>query len=301
MTETKLLQDFIALSRTGSFTKAAELRHVTHPAFSRRIKELETWAGTSLINRTKIPMTLTEAGQDLLVVAEHVIAKLNTVQQQISKPENLADRSLRIATGRTLAHYLIADWASTLARQVERNMGSPVPIEIRTGITQDLIALLKQGQVDFLCCYEHRSLSVPISTKDFQYFRLSSDRLIPVCLHPSNGGTDYHLDEVTTPIPHISYFSSLALQRIINDHLNSSSYHLQSVAHCDSVDVAYSLVKKNLGMAWLPWSAVKRDCEANILSILGNRTNEIPYDIRLYRPKSPLSTAAELAWKKTIS
>ncbi len=302
MTETKLLQDFIALSRTGSFTKAAELRHVTHPAFSRRIKELEEWAGTSLINRKKMPITLTDAGVNLLVVAEHVIARLNTVQQQICKPENQADRKLRIATGRTLAHYLIADWASELARQVERNMGCPIPIEIHTGITQDMITLLKQGQVDFLCCYEHRALSVPISTKDFQYVSLSSDRLIPVSLNTGDGGgTAYRLEDEITPLPHISFFSSLALQHIINDHLRSSSYHLQEVAQCDSVDVAYSLVKKNLGMAWLPWSAVKRDCESNILSVLGNRTNEIPYEVRLYRPKSPLSTAAELAWKKTIA
>lgn len=302
MTETKLLQDFIALAKTGSFTKAAELRHVTHPAFSRRIKELETWAGAPLINRKNIPISLNEAGHDLLVVAEHIIARLNTVRQQISKPEDQADRKLRIATGRNLAHYLVADWASDLSHQVAKNMGCAVSIEIRTGITQDMIALMTQGQADFLCCYEHHSLSVPISTKDFLYVSLSTDKLVPVCLNTPNGtGPAYRLEDEISPIAHITYFASLSLQHIINDHLRSSSYHLEEIASCDSVDVALSLVKKQLGIAWLPWSVVRRDCEAGILKVLGNRNNEIPYEVRLYRPKSSLSTAAELAWKKTVA
>lgn len=302
MTETKLLQDLIALARTGSFTKAAELRHVTHPAFSRRIKELEAWAGASLVNRKKMPVTLTEAGHDLLVVAEHIIARLNTVKQQITKPEDQVNRTLRIATGRNLAHYLVADWAADLSRLVAARLGCAVPIEIRTGITRDLITLLKQGQVDFLCCYEHHSLSVPISTKDFLYVSLSADKLVPVCLNlPDRAGPDYRLDDEITPIPHISYFPALSLQHIINDHLHSSSYHLEEIARCDSVDAARSLVKKNFGMAWLPWSAVKQDCQSGLLRVIGNRNNEIPYEVRLYRPKQSLSTAAELAWKKTVA
>lgn len=302
MTETKLLQDFIALARTGSFTKAAELRHVTHPAFSRRIKELETWAGASLINRKKMPVSLTEAGHDLLVVAEHIIARLNTVKQQINKPEDQADRKLRIATGRNLAHYLVADWANDLSRQVARDMGCPVSLEIHTGITQDMITLMQQGHVDFMCGYEHHSLSVPINTKDFLYISLSTDKLVPVCLNAPHGtGPAYQLEDEITPIAHITYFASLSLQHIINDHLRSSSYHLEEIACCDSVDVALSLVKKNLGMAWLPWSVVKHDCQAGILKVLGNRNNEIPYEVRLYRPKSSLSTAAELAWKRTVA
>src|SRR5690606_20146493 len=144
----KLLQDFIALAKTSSFTKAAELRHVTHPAFSRRIKELEVWAGASLIDRRKMPVTLTEAGHDLLVVAEHIIARLNALKQQISKPQAQAGRRRRIATGRNLAHSLVADSASGLSRPVAKHIGRAISLEIHTGIAQATITLLKQGHVD---------------------------------------------------------------------------------------------------------------------------------------------------------
>ncbi len=302
MAETKLLKDFITLSKTGSFTKAAELRNVTHPAFSRRIKELEIWAGTALVNRKRIPITLTDAGRELLVVAEHVVAKLNTISEQISRPADWANRRIRIATGRHLASTVVADWICRVSDQVGKDMDSSIAIEIKTGVTQDLIGLIQRSEIDFLCCYHHPSLSVPITGKNFQYLSLASDKLVPVCLNsrarPSSG---YDLEDELTPISHITYFDSLSLQHIINDHLRSSNYALDQVVHCDSVEVAHRFVKKDRGIAWLPWSIVQADCENGVLKVLGSRHNEIPFEIRLYRPKRKLSTAAELAWKKTLT
>ncbi|MCT7654667.1 LysR family transcriptional regulator [Oceanimonas sp. NS1] len=43
--ELKWLKDFVALNEHGSFSKAAEARFVTQPAFSRRIRSLENWLG----------------------------------------------------------------------------------------------------------------------------------------------------------------------------------------------------------------------------------------------------------------
>ena len=56
--QTQWLEDFIALEQTRSFTRAAELCHVTHPAFGRRIKALEAWAGASLVERGSSPVRL---------------------------------------------------------------------------------------------------------------------------------------------------------------------------------------------------------------------------------------------------
>ena len=61
--ETKWLEDFVSLAETNSFSRSAELRHVTQPAFSRRIQSLEAWLGTDLIDRTSYPTRLTHAGE----------------------------------------------------------------------------------------------------------------------------------------------------------------------------------------------------------------------------------------------
>ncbi|WP_373791340.1 helix-turn-helix domain-containing protein, partial [Delftia acidovorans] len=55
----KWLEDFLLLAQERSFTRAAELRHVTHPAFGRRIRALEAWAGTPLVEPGGGPVRLT--------------------------------------------------------------------------------------------------------------------------------------------------------------------------------------------------------------------------------------------------
>ena len=61
--ETKWLEDFVSLAETRSFSRSAQLRHVTQPAFSRRIQALEAWAGTDLVDRSSYPTRLTPAGK----------------------------------------------------------------------------------------------------------------------------------------------------------------------------------------------------------------------------------------------
>ena len=60
--ETKWLEDFISLAETHNFSRSAALRHVTQPAFSRRIQSLENWLGIDLVDRTSYPTRLTPAG-----------------------------------------------------------------------------------------------------------------------------------------------------------------------------------------------------------------------------------------------
>lgn len=57
------LEDCVALADTLNFSKAAALRYVTQPAFSRRIQSLEEWVGVPLFVRNRRGVQLTDAGQ----------------------------------------------------------------------------------------------------------------------------------------------------------------------------------------------------------------------------------------------
>ena len=70
------LEDFLALASTGNFSRAAEERHMTQPAFSRRIRALEEWLGVVLIDRATHPAALTEAGEWFQSVAQEILARL---------------------------------------------------------------------------------------------------------------------------------------------------------------------------------------------------------------------------------
>ncbi len=76
--ETKWLEDFVSLAETRSFSRSAALRHVTQPAFSRRIQALEAWAGVVLVDRSTHPTMLTPAGQ---LLYEQALQWLQALQQ----------------------------------------------------------------------------------------------------------------------------------------------------------------------------------------------------------------------------
>ena len=78
--DTKWFEDFISLAETRSFSRSAQLRHVTQPAFSRRIQSLEAWAGTDLVDRSSYPTRLTPAGETLYDQALEMLQALQSTR-----------------------------------------------------------------------------------------------------------------------------------------------------------------------------------------------------------------------------
>ena len=70
------LDDFLALAESGNFSRAAEERHMTQPAFSRRIRALEEWLGTELFDRSSQPARLTAAGEWFRDIARELMARV---------------------------------------------------------------------------------------------------------------------------------------------------------------------------------------------------------------------------------
>ena len=81
--DTKWLEDFVSLAETRSFSRSAQLRHVTQSAFSRRIQSLEAWAGADLINRSSYPTTLTPAGEVLRAKALELLQSLQSIKSEM--------------------------------------------------------------------------------------------------------------------------------------------------------------------------------------------------------------------------
>lgn len=76
MIELSLLQHFIAVARTRSFTQAAEQVHACRSVVTRSIKRLENQVGTKLLHRTTRMVTLTAAGEALLTEVEAIVDRV---------------------------------------------------------------------------------------------------------------------------------------------------------------------------------------------------------------------------------
>lgn len=292
----KWLEDFITLAHERSFTRAAELRHVTHPAFGRRIRALEAWAGASLIERGAGPVRLTPAGQAFLERAQQMARELGQSQEELRMLAGRQARTVTLATGRTLARTIVADWLVRLQPWLHEG-----ELCVRTRALADTVAMLERGEADFSLVYHHPTLAVALDARQFSHHTVASDRLVPVSrAHPS-GEPRYRLSS-TVPVPYLAYAHSLALGRLVEDLLahHPQAPQLQRAVECDSADAHYEYVLKGLGVAWLPWSMVHADCKAGHMAPAGDKRWETRFDVRLYRPKRRLGPMAEALWKALV-
>lgn len=293
----KWLEDLQALSRTGSLTRAAALRHVTHPAFGRRIRALEAWAGVPLLERGSKPVRLTPAGQRLLSQGEESLRGLMDVREELRTANTEQQRVLTLATGRTLARTWVAEWLPTVVQ-----LGQPALVRVRTGALADTLTWLEQGEADLLVVYHHLSISDRPQGRGFLQTTLQQDRLVPVArrqLHPHRAG-ERGADK---PMPYLAYAPSLALSGLVRDHLEQHPppTRLHKVLECDSADALLEYALKGMGVCWLPGSLVGNACRQGALATCWDQRMEIPFEVRLVRLRRRLSDVAEAVWRGTAS
>ncbi len=115
---------FLAVYRTGSFTRAAEQLHVTQPAVSQHIRQLEAHYGCSLFSKTGRGVEPTSAGKLLyraLDVAENDEARLR--EELVALGGEKDERPpLRLGCTRTIADYVAP---RLLSEHLRRHPGRP--------------------------------------------------------------------------------------------------------------------------------------------------------------------------------
>ena len=300
--QSKWLEDFLLLAQERSFTRAAELRHVTHPAFGRRIRALEAWAGTPLIESGGGPVRLTPAGEAFRDTAEQMVRTLAQSHDELQAIAGRQAHVITLATGRTLARTIVADW---LARHSAVLQSAEVRIATRT--LDETVQMLQRGEISFSLLYHHAAIAVRLDGRQFSHLTVMHDKMVPVARADADGKPLFSLAQAlqsgASPVPYLAFSHSMALGRLVEDHLASHPLmpRLRRCIDCDSADANYEYVLKGLGVAWMPWSMVQRDCQAGRLAIAGDSSLNVHFDIRLYRPKRHLGTVAEQFWNDITS
>ena len=108
--ELEWLQDFVSLANTGSFSKAADQRHISQSAFSRRIQSLESWLGYPLVDRHTHPVSLTDAGSQLIQTANLVIRTIYRTREDYGDRETGSQRALTIGVANHLSIHFVPHW-----------------------------------------------------------------------------------------------------------------------------------------------------------------------------------------------
>jgi len=139
------LRAFSSAARHLNFAKAAKELHVTPPAISMKIKELEEEVGFSLFNRTKRQISLTTVGEYLLADTHKVLATLKDAEDTVAKLKGVTIGELIIGMVGTAVYFV----PRLLANFREQHPGIKMMLKIGRNRTH-LGNMLRNGEVDMV-------------------------------------------------------------------------------------------------------------------------------------------------------
>lgn len=293
------LDDFLALAATHSFSRAAEARHVTQPAFSRRIQMLEKWAGVPLFIRTPRRITLTPAGERFQAMAGTIPRDLRQARAEALEVAGRSAKGLSIAATHALSFTFFQQWARRTI-EVER-LGALNLISDNMAACEEIML---RGEASFLLCHRHDAEVSRLANRQFRYHRVDRDVLVPLVAPDAAGKPLWTIsDQSARPVPYLAYAAPSGLGRILAADWNRRglALNLETAMTARLAAALLTLAKDGRGVAWLPLSLTADSiAQGSLVRASQDKALETPVEIVLYRPVARLGATAEAFWQIVV-
>ena len=283
--ESKWLEDFLALADVRNFSLAAQIRNVTQPAFSRRIKALEQTVGAELIDRSKTPVALTPSGRLFRITARTLINQMMDGIGQLSDLSKLGGNIVRVAAAHSLATNLVPSIQPKLLAGKHSPLLSVEAIDVDQAIEE-----LQEGGCDLLLAFDDDLLRLP----PYQSLQIGQAELLPVCACDSQGQPLFQISK-HQEVPWLAYSPSSYMGRqveAIRDQVNLKAVFLSSMT-----DLLKVLVLQGQGVAWLPDYAIQNELATGKMAVIGEPHLRLPITYYAYRYQARLHPAGEQVWQ----
>jgi len=293
------LEDFLALAASGNFSRAAQDRHMTQPAFSRRIRALEEWLGATLFDRSQQPTRLTSTGQWFDGIAKDMLTRAAKIPGEALAFNAANANTLRIASTHALSFTFMPSWLRGLEAQMAIGQ-----VQLISDVLQRCETMLLESQVQFLLTHTQADAASALDEKAYPSIVVGKDVLIPVSAPKKNGKPLHLLSKRANkhPTPLLSYSAESGIGRIVAQTQSSASagWATETVFTAHLASVLRTMALDGRGMAWLPQTLIQEDLTSGRLVEAASHDGCIPMVIKLYRDKTMLSQAAEDFWSANV-
>jgi LysR family transcriptional regulator, nitrogen assimilation regulatory protein len=238
----KQLTYFMAIAERGSISAASTAVRIAQPALSAQISNLESELGVSLFVRHRHGMTLTSAGQTLLLHARKIVEDVRIAR--IATIDAAAEQSGAVVVGLPVTTSIIL--TVPIVEAVRRRYPK-IELRMVDGMSGDIFAWLMDGRLDVGILYESDQIlplpTIPLTADDVFMIGYNCEAL--------RGRTEISFSELANfPLFHTS--RQHALRRTLDQIAHRLGFALNYVAEIDSIPQIRSLVYQGHGFAVLP-------------------------------------------------
>ncbi len=163
------LQVFHTVARLLSFTKAAETLHMTQPAVTFQVRQLEEYFNTRLFDRTHNRISLTEAGETVYHFADKIFELYSEMENAVREMTGEISGSLTIGASTTIAEYMLPALLGDFRAQYP-----DVTIHLKVSNTDGIVSMVENNTIDL------GVVEAPVSNKNLVVDKCREDNLVAI-------------------------------------------------------------------------------------------------------------------------
>lgn len=252
------LQVFHTVARLLSFTKAADHLHMTQPAVTFQIRQLEEHFNTRLFDRTHNKISLTAAGQRVFEYAERIIALYNEMDSRVRELTGDVSGILIIGASTTIAEYVLPGLLGEFQSRYPA-------VNVRLSVSNSL------GIVHHI---ENNSIDVgivesPVANKNLAVEVCWHDELVVIMprTHAMSKKTSL-MPRDLIELPFLSREEGSGTREVVSEYLERNGMHLNELNLCmefGSPEAIKSAVEAGLGVSIVSRATVLKEVKLGTL------------------------------------
>lgn len=241
----KQLKYFIEIARQLSFTKASVTLHITQPALSRQMQELENSLGVKLFTRSDLGVSLTAAGRHLAERAPALLESFRQVSLDVAALADVPTGNLRFGVPPSLC-----DLVTTPSVRQYTSTYPSVHLSVTEASSAELTELISARTLDFAIVAASDSTTRFCSTPLLREQMYLASRPGDISDHRSVG------PEFLASLRYVASRQPNALRRILDECLAEVNTKPNVVLEANSVRILTQATAEGIGHCVLPYSAV---------------------------------------------
>ncbi|USG64898.1 LysR family transcriptional regulator [Brevibacillus ruminantium] len=242
------LQYFAEVAKQRSFTRAAEVLHVSQPSISKMIKSLETELGVILLDRSERKIELTDAGQLVFEHAQRVLQAMGDLTSSLEELRQVERGFVRLGLLPTVGAFLLPAAIASFKKHYPQ-----IELEMREYSARPLEAQVERGHIDI-------GLTVlPVDEERFEAIALRAEDLVAI-VYPEHwlyGRESINLQELSEE-SFVLFTEEYAMHDVVRQACLQAGFE-PKVAYMSSLwDFVGEMVAAQIGISLVPRSVAQR-------------------------------------------
>ena len=252
------LQVFHTVARLLSFTKAADNLHMTQPAVTFQVRQLEEYFNTRLFDRTHNRISLTEAGRRVYEYADKIFLLYDDMEGSVRELTGDVSGVLMIGASTTIAEYMLPALLGDFKAKYPH-----VGIRLKVSNTDAIVSMVEDNEIDL------GVVEAPVANKNLVVELCRVDRLVAVLApaHPLAERDRVAVSELLQ-FPYIAREEGSGTREVMQEYLRAaglSANQLNTIMELGSPEAVKGAVEAGMGVSVLSRTTVNKELRLGTL------------------------------------